>query len=283
MNKINTSKLLIKLKSLFIIILISIFILSCTEDLYDEPTIDDEMVVVSAFLFEGEKIENIRLTKTFPLGSEDTIAMPTNDAEIYLSKDGNEYLLQNADSLNGYYVYEQSDLEVKSGDMFSLRIIYNNETITSSTLVPVKPNNVNIYPETLALTTTSTGFGGFALDTNSIKVSWSNPDSTLYYVVIQNLETNPILITYTSGKVNSTKVTFPPSTTSEFLIGRRNITYFGRHVAIVYKVNQEYADLYESRTQDSRNLNEPISNIDNGLGVFSAFASDTVYFNVVSE
>ncbi|MBK7104757.1 MAG: DUF4249 family protein [Ignavibacteriae bacterium] len=283
MNKINTSKLLIKLKSLFIIILISIFILSCTEDLYDEPTVDDEMVVVSAFLFEGEKIENIRLTRTFPLGSEDTIAMPINEAEIYLSKDGNEYLLQNADSLNGYYVYEQSDLEVKSGDIFSLRIIYNNETITSSTLVPVKPNNVNIFPETLALTTTSTGFGGFASDTNSIKVSWSNPDSTLYYVVIQNLEANPILITYTSGKANSAKVTFPPSATSEFLIGRRNITYFGRHAAIVYKVNQEYADLYESRTQDSRNLNEPISNIDNGLGVFSAFASDTVYFNVVSE
>ena len=38
-------------------------------------------------------------------------------------------------------------------------------------------------------------------------------------------------------------------------------------------MNQEYADLYEGRVQDSRDLNEPPSNILGGLGVFSAFAS----------
>jgi hypothetical protein len=39
----------------------------------------------------------------------------------------------------------------------------------------------------------------------------------------------------------------------------------------VYRINQEYADLYRTRQQDSRDLNEPLSNVVNGLGVFSAF------------
>ena len=41
------------------------------------------------------------------------------------------------------------------------------------------------------------------------------------------------------------------------------------------------ADLYESREQDSRDLNEPLTNISNGLGVFSAFNSQTALFEVV--
>jgi hypothetical protein len=51
----------------------------------------------------------------------------------------------------------------------------------------------------------------------------------------------------------------------------------------VYRVNKEYADLYRSRQQDTRSLNEPLTNVQNGLGVFSAFASDSVAVFVVLE
>jgi hypothetical protein len=48
-------------------------------------------------------------------------------------------------------------------------------------------------------------------------------------------------------------------------------------------VNQEYADLYENRQQDSRNLTEPLSNVNNGLGIFTAFSYDVAYFEVVKN
>jgi len=51
----------------------------------------------------------------------------------------------------------------------------------------------------------------------------------------------------------------------------------------VYRVNQEYADLYEGRRQDSRDLNEPSTNIENGLGVFSAFNSDSTFFEAYQD
>lgn len=283
MKKLNRSAKRLKISILILPLFLLISATNCTEDIFTEPIDESEMVVVSAFLFAGEKIENIQLTKTFPLGSEDTVAVPINDAQVYLTKNNKEYLLKNNPAQNGFYFYDGNDLEVESGDLFYLRANYNNQTITAATVVPAKPAQVSISRQTLILTSLTQGMGGVIQDTNSIEVSWSNPDSSLYYIVIQNLETNPTLIPVTSIRGGSMKVTFPPNATSEFLIARRNLTYLGQHVAIVYKVNQEYADLYESRTQSSRNLNEPISNIKNGLGVFSAFAKEEVNFEVISQ
>ncbi|MDB4063024.1 hypothetical protein N9541_03055 [Flavobacteriaceae bacterium] len=47
--------------------------------------------------------------------------------------------------------------------------------------------------------------------------------------------------------------------------------------------SKEYALLYETSTQDSRDLNEPYTNINNGLGIFSGFASQEVYFEVIKQ
>ena len=58
---------------------------------------------------------------------------------------------------------------------------------------------------------------------------------------------------------------------------------FGDYLVKVYHINQEYAALYENRNQDSRDLNEPPSNVQNALGVFSAFNSQEAVFYVVRE
>ena len=58
---------------------------------------------------------------------------------------------------------------------------------------------------------------------------------------------------------------------------------FGTYSTRVYHINDEYAALYENRTQDSRDLNEPPSNVRNALGVFSAFNSQEVFFEVARE
>jgi hypothetical protein len=40
-------------------------------------------------------------------------------------------------------------------------------------------------------------------------------------------------------------------------------------------------NLYETQEQDTRKLNEPYTNIENGLGIFTAFCSDTLYFEAI--
>ena len=58
------------------------------------------------------------------------------------------------------------------------------------------------------------------------------------------------------------------------------LTHFGNHRLKLYRINDEYADLYEGLNQDSRDLNEPPSNIHGALGVFSAFSADSTFFEV---
>ena len=60
-------------------------------------------------------------------------------------------------------------------------------------------------------------------------------------------------------------------------------TQYGKHKITIYKVNEEYALLYETSAQDSRDLNEPYTNINNGLGIFSGFSSQEFYFYVIGN
>ena len=70
-----------------------------------------DLVVVEAFLFVGEPIDDIRLTETVPLS--DTIdAPPINDASVVLYKNGLSYtLVPTGDS--GYYAYPGDDLSIE--------------------------------------------------------------------------------------------------------------------------------------------------------------------------
>jgi Domain of unknown function (DUF4249) len=261
-----------------------IVIASCSDDSVVEN--ENELVVVAAYLFEGQPVEDIQLTKTLVLGTEDTIAPPINEAIISLIKDDKSYRLERNSEKEGYYHYSEADLIITTNDHFSIEILFEDQVISAETNVPFKPENVNISNDIIEIAEVNYGDkfgGGFDNDTNSILVSWDNVDSTLYYVVIENLETNPISIYSDLPLARAKRFVSAPAATSEYSINSRTVTHFGNHQAIVYKVNQEYADLYDTREQDSRNLNEPLSNITNGLGVFSAFASDTVYFDVEKD
>ena len=72
-----------------------------------------------------------------------------------------------------------------------------------------------------------------------------------------------------------------PTNDNFYSIDIRQLTHYGTHRIVFTSVNDEYVNLYSSLNQDSRELNEPYSNIENGLGIFTAFNSDTLYFQVV--
>ena len=51
----------------------------------------------------------------------------------------------------------------------------------------------------------------------------------------------------------------------------------------LYKINKDYYSLFENQQQDGYELNEPPSNVINAFGVFSAFASDSTFFEISRE
>ncbi|MEK7729720.1 MAG: DUF4249 family protein [candidate division KSB1 bacterium] len=235
---------------------------------------ESEMLVVRAYLYSGEPVRDIQLTSTYAITSEDSVGAPINNATVTLEKAGKVYPLTLTLGDSGYYHYAGSDLNVAAGDRFKISVACNNELATGTTEIPLTPQNVQLSAPEFVVSNTP-------FDTSSITVSWDNPDESFFFVTVENIET-------TRTPIND-RLPFPrgagfsrsrPTRENRYQIRRFDLTYLGQHRVRVYKVNQEYANLYAFGQQDSRNLNEPLTNIQNGLGVFAGFSSVEVGFTV---
>jgi hypothetical protein len=273
-----------RISHLFISATYLLFI-SCSQE---EKVTDN--YVVEAYIYSNEPVKNIKVTQTLSIQSTDTIAPPVKDATIVLKKSGIEYLLQFDDKSSTYF-YPANDLEVRPNDVFDITVKSQPRIATASTVVPLatrglnlSDNKIHIPQIQINLYTREQVTALFA--SARLKVNWDNSDNQLHFISVESLDKfDPIFPS-----------DFPPSVITLFRTFRfvsapnRNNTYeiiglsletYGRYRVKVYRVNKEYADLFENQKQDSRDLNEPPSNITNAFGIFSAFASDSAFFEVV--
>ncbi len=248
---------------------------------------EEYLIVVEAFLFAGEPIDDIRLTETIAL-SDTVLAPPINDAQVFLLKDGVAHEVE-ATGDSGYYAYNGVDLVVMPGDTIAIEVTFQGALATAQTVVPEPPVGVEIDRDTLWVPEFGAGLpgggSGFNRENTQLAASWDNPNQLLHYVVIESLEdgAESILPDQFEALRGRFRLVNEPTKNDYHFINMMSLRDLGLHVARVYRVNEEYAGLYENRTQDSRDLNEPPSNISGGLGVFSAFASDSVFFRVARE
>ncbi|MFY0653715.1 MAG: DUF4249 family protein [Cyclobacteriaceae bacterium] len=280
------------------ILIISLFgVVSCTDDAVE---LEEDRFVVEAFLFANEPVSGIRVKGIIPLNDPDSVAPLITEARVLLMKDGNNYELSvNEDD---EYEYTGNDLTVSTGDIFDIEVTYGDITATASTVVPAPTTGLQISESEILLPEivlpTPGGGGGFggggatavreaimSILSNSLIVEWDNPNQELYFMVVENLvdELDPIFPDRIANRLRRFRFVSEPTNENFMEFSLANLETFGQHVIKVYHVNQEYADLYENLNQDSRDLNEPPSNIKNGLGVFSAFNSQNVYFDVKKE
>ena len=250
---------------------------ACTDS--DPVGPDGEILVVRAFLFSGEPVADIRITTTVPLVSEDTLGIPVSDATVWLERDDVRFDLIATPGVAGAYHYPGSDLVIGSGEIFELGIFSGSESISATTVVPPPPEGFTVSSDVMdVVDLTAGGFGGRrggggGLAFGGLIVRWINPERDLFFVVVDNLETDPVQIPAPEFIGRARRFVSAPTPADSTTVSQLSLTHLGEHRIRLYRVNQEYADLYEGRVQDSRDLNEPPSNIRGGLGVFSAFAS----------
>ena len=169
-----------------------------------------------------------------------------------------------------------------------MRLHPNINIITGETTVPESPAGIVISNDKLIVPDFSNfgfGFGRFSIDTSQVRitVNWEANGSDLFFTTLKNSEENSESIESGMPFMKGRFIISKPTTRNSYVVSFMNVTEYGRHCVKVYRVNQEYADLYYSSSQSSQDLNEPLTNIKNGLGVFSAFSSDSVFFNVSQE
>lgn len=259
--------------------------LQCSEEVRTEDNF-----VMEAYLFSNENIRNIKINEILPIESSDTIAPAIEDATVVLKKESQEYFLQ-FDKTSKSYFYQGNDLQVKPNDLFEIKVINKSRTATAATLVPqptkglrLSSDKINIPQIQLNLSTRDQLTALFA--NARLTVNWDNPENELHFIAIESLDKfEPIFPANFPSTVVGLFRTFrfvsAPNRNNSYDIVGLSLETYGRYRVKVYRVNKEYADLFENQTQDSRDLNEPPSNVTNAFGLFSAFASDSAFFDVV--
>jgi hypothetical protein len=271
-------------------IVASLFLLIAFSGCSNNPVIPEEQnLVLQAYLYADEPVADITVMMSMPISSSDTSNELVSAASVILYKNGVTYQLTPSSSSSSKYLYSGSDLQVKSGDQYTIQVSYNGITASAETSVPPKPVGLLTNTATITFTkeTVSTPFGGTfdrVTTSDSLIVSWSNPEGAPYYVVMESVDPNRQSIRSDSfPSFGNMRFVTEPTTDDRYRAFEQNINYTGKHKITLYRVNQEYVDLYKSREQDSRSLNEPLTNVKNGLGIFTAFASDSLFVDVVLQ
>jgi hypothetical protein len=259
-----------------------VFLAGCTEDSALIP--ESNLIVVQAYLYAHEPVNDISLTSTIVIDADSMAAPTISEALIFLMKNGQRYDLIPTPGIIGYYHYPEDDLNVEEGDNFRIVIEHEEKLISAETNVPEAPNELNISDPVLEIIDFFEPgmFDRSFMDSAIVEVSWENNDGSLYFIVLDNVEENPVEIESRFPSFANRFISQPINRDS-FPLNFRMVTHYGKHRLKLYRINQEYADLYESRDQDSRDLNEPLTNVENGLGIFSAFNCDSVFFTVVDQ
>jgi Domain of unknown function (DUF4249) len=271
------------MKNIYVLLFISTLIVSgCTEE---SPIIpDNDLLVVRAYLYADEPVDDVQIGLTFPLDYEYETSPVVNDALITLIRDNQRFELISSPGDNGYYHYAGDDLTVSVGDEYSIEVEYSDQLATAQTVVPEAPTEVSLSSNLLVVPDFSNITPGERpeFEDFSFTVYWNNESNEFCYLSIDNLESNPVEIDVPfAGKFG--RFISQPVRADSFVVSVGMVTHLGTHSLTLYRVNQEYADMYQFREQDSRDLNEPLTNIENGLGIFSAFNSARLNFEVEME
>ena len=254
----------------------------CTDDPM-APLDDARQVVVEAYLFAGQPVRDIRLTETVPLGEDPALAPTVDDAVVRLIRGTSVWPMSRLDE-PGMYGYPGDDLDVRPGDSFRIEVDAFERTATGETVVPGPPAAVEMDKRVLEVPVFGVGQRpGGGPQGLRLTVTWENPEGRYHFVGVESLDPDAesIFPDFIRDRIGGFRFRSPPTREEFFTIGLQLLEDMGPHQAIVYRVNEEYADLYEGRVQDSRDLNEPPSNISGGLGIFSAFHSVVLGFELV--
>ncbi len=270
----------------FSILLFISMLTSC----YDTELVfeDQYKAVVEAYLYVDKEDNKVKLSNMISFGSDTVGGEMITGAQITMHHNPDSWILTHNESIPGTY-YLEEELTMTAGDTFSLSVELHEEVLAAKTIIPDDPPPVSMsaYRINIPKVESMMEFREMEMP-DPLELTWDNPEAKYFFLNIQNIESNPISIMpdppmdrpFAGGGFAFQMIT-QPTNDNFYSIDIRQLTHYGYHRIVFTSVNDEYVNLYSSLNQDSRELNEPYSNIENGLGIFTAFNSDTLYFEVV--
>lgn len=242
-------------------------LLACKKE--DAAIADYSRPVVQAYLVPGVPLQ---VKVYYQKYLDDTISygFPLKDLQIKVSDGTNTVsLTENADG-----VYEYADVGfVKDKGTYSLSFSYLDKTISAQTTMPEKPVGFTVSSSSQKVPVFSFGTEPEAFVPVTFK--WNNNDGGYYMMMMKNIDIYP-------SRINGRDTR--PYTDSEAILGQVStyqtqqmmFNFAGNYKILLFRINKEYSDAMNSGGGTSLNLTNPYTNVQNGLGVFTAMQADTV-------
>ena len=263
------------------IIWLCLLLASCNSERIDPENVST--LVVEGYLYVNQPLEGLRVSRLIPFNAQEGESFTIDDATVEVTRDTEVFQMEARGDGSGLYDYLGPRLAVGEGDEYVLELRYEGLFARAVTIVPPAPSGLSISNDRIEQAPI-TSFADLRnlRDVEPVEIVWDNPSGDYYYVLVENIEENPVEISQLDlgGGGNFSLIT-EPTNLDRYPLRRPDITQYGRYRVVLYRVNQEYVDLYQTSEQDSRNLTEPLTNVESGLGIFTSFNSDTLYFEIV--
>jgi len=239
------------------------------------PVTDSDMLVVESYLVAG-KAASINLS--YQQASDSSADRPDLSLlEVFVSDGESTEQLVHQDS--GLFVGETLIMEAEK--TYFLEFTYRDEVLSASTEIPTAPEDFAASSRLIegGFPVFEPGSGPPAIP-EPITLSWSNPNGEYHIIVVENVEENPELIETDTERPQRVFRSVPTQSNEE-LLAPPSFTYYGRHRVILFRINAEYASLYEQLETTSLDITEPPTNVVNGLGIFTGINADTLTIEVI--
>ncbi|MDR1403436.1 MAG: DUF4249 domain-containing protein [Tannerellaceae bacterium] len=228
---------------------------SCGQALMDYA-VDAETPIVESYLQEGTNHLTVKVySMEAYLKNEYKVSKPVAGLDVNV----NDRTL--TETSPGTYFVDWGNDTVRQNQTYELRFAYNGQTIQASATVPPPVEGLHVEPESLELT--ASGYFWDSADTTEVVVSWDDPDHGYYQVYIESPQTTDVPSLGLFGRRM-----MQPFRGNTYKTTAREFRSAGTHWIYVYRVNTDYADLYERIS--SSDLANPVSSIQNAFGIFTA-------------
>jgi hypothetical protein len=268
------------MKKYFVGAIIPLLLLAACKKELNDAALSGNVPVVKSYINCGDSTISVNLFKITLYDSEltsDTVVL--TGLNVYI----NDSLM--SETTSGLYTYKPAQGVIKENGVYTLKFEYYNKSITTTTTIPAKPENFTISQtsvETARIDSGSMGQGPDAFD--PVELSWDNPDANYFFLAVTYMESTEDYIDANMKDMDLPKMrNSEPNKMSVFDLTGRDLQFFGTYRIVLYRVNKEYAELYENVSSNSNNLTNPVSNIENAWGIFTGINSDTVYLEVKEE
>ena len=255
---------------------------ACNQQSIEE--IETKTAVIEGYLFAGKSIDSLKITQSFSYTQLDTTIIALDGLDVIFSDTDDQYSLTSL----GNGVYQNTEVLLEADKSYSLEFTWEGKVVSAETYIPESREAQLSIPE-IELPKIEIGESNSALlGIEPLPVTWENSEGDYYYVLVRNIEDDPEFvnenfaanIALNGGESRFVFISQPQVTDLYAINVQRELVQYGTHEVIVFRVNPEYAALYESLGSSSLSLEEPPTNIKNGLGIFTGVSSDTLYLEV---